>query len=82
MKAISEKVWRNAPNAMGQYVDSAEQIFEIEQSDVGVVSRNYRGCGHSTYTFKLSDVGRTIAMYTDKSSWNCWVFYSQKEVSA
>jgi hypothetical protein len=72
MRAITEKKWRNLPNAWGRYADSAEQLFEIEPADVGKSDRNYLGQEHSTYTFRASDVGRTIAVYTDKGSWTCW----------
>jgi len=74
MKAITEKQWRTAPNGWGQDSTSAEQVFEIEPSDVGVKRENWRGHRHSDYTFTRSDVGRQIAVYTDNSSWTCWVF--------
>jgi hypothetical protein len=81
MKALGNKTWRNLPNAWGQYTDSAEQLFQIEQSDVGRIDRNHRGHDHSTYTFRASDVGRIIAVYTDHSNWTCWVFSSKETVS-
>lgn len=74
MKIISEKKWSHAPNAMGQYVHSACQTFEIEPSDVGQARQNWRGHGYAYYTFQYSDVGRKIQVYTDHSVWTCWVF--------
>jgi len=77
MLAITEQEWRHAPNGIGQYTHSAEQHFRIEQKDVGITRPNYRGEGHSTYTFKASDVGRVVSVYTDRTNWTCWVFSSK-----
>jgi len=81
MKQLTEKQWRTQPNGWGQDSTSAEQIFEIETSDVGKDRANWRGHGHSIYTFRGSDVGRQIAVYTDRSNWTCWVFNTQRAVS-
>ena len=82
MKALNEKVWSHGTSAWGNPTYTAQQRFEVEASDVGIPHVNYRGQGHSTYTFRASDVGRTISVYTDKSNWTCWIFQTQKEVSA
>jgi hypothetical protein len=78
MKAITEKHWRTAPNGWGQDSTSAEQLFEIESADVNTVRHNWRGQGHSSYTFHASDAGRNIAVYTDKGNWTCWIFSSRE----
>ncbi len=76
MKSLTEKKWSTQANGWGQDSTAAEQIFEIETSDIGTTRHDWRGQGHSTYSFQAGDVGRKISVYTDHSNWTCWVFNS------
>ncbi|WP_028449742.1 hypothetical protein [Chitinibacter tainanensis] len=51
-----------------------EQVFEIEEADVGVTRAHYQGFRHSDYKFTRSDVGRQIMRQRDESGWTCWFF--------
>lgn len=74
MRTLNAKVGRRAPNAHGRDTYSEHQDFEIEASDVNRERQNYLGNGHSSYKFNRSDVGKVITVYTDRTSWTCWVF--------
>jgi hypothetical protein len=74
VKQIGEPKTTTARNGLGHDATSTRTNYVIEKSDVGMTRENYRGKGHSQYTFEGSDVGKEIAVYTDGTGWTCWVF--------
>lgn len=81
MKQLTEKEGYSAPSAWGTSRSTYAQKFEVEASDVGKLKRDYGGENNSDYTFKKSDVGRKIVVYTDRTggSWTCWHFCASKK---
>lgn len=74
MKALTSPEWSNRRNAWGNFHDVCTQDFKVEPDDVGKTRLHYLGRDHRDYTFTSTDVGRTITVMTDKSSWTCWSF--------
>lgn len=74
MKAQGEKVANDGANAWGQHTTGFRQTFVIEASDVGQERLHRGGFMHERHTFTSSDVGRSITVYTDHTSWTCWNF--------
>lgn len=70
----SDREVNTCDDAWGARTWRYEQLFEIEEKDVGTDRPNYLGHKHRTQTFTRSDVGRQIQVLTDNSDWTCWSF--------
>jgi hypothetical protein len=77
MKAFTKREKYQGQNAWGADTSGFRQTFEIDAGDVGSTRENYRGYGHSSYTFKASDIERKIEIMTDGTGWTCWVFLTR-----
>ena len=75
MKTLTQPQRMTGMNAWNAITTRVEQDMRIEKDDVGIERPHYLGFNHRTYTFKNSDVGRTITIYSD-GWWTCWSFKS------
>lgn len=82
MKALTEPVWRNAKNAWGGYSNSSVQIFQVEETDVGLIKRHFGGHNHKEVRLTWEHVGEKIAVYRDNTNWTCWVWHTEERAAA
>lgn len=75
MKAVTEKRRKTAANAWGRDGTFDEQVFEVEEADVGTTRHHYLGYNHRSVQITQADVGRQIHMQTSPG-WACWTWHS------
>lgn len=74
MMIIGNPTTLKGSDAWGRDCVAVHTQFVLEASDVGTTRYNYRGFGHSSFTFKAHHVGRIINVMTDDTAWTCWHF--------
>ena len=72
MKQLTEKRQHIGINGWGAESITERQAFIVEASDVGRTYDHYLGLNHKSYTFRSTDMNRTIERITD----GCWYFGS------
>lgn len=76
MKQLTQKQMVSRKNAWGGYSTIFTQLFEIEESDVGIKKPSYLGHCHREKEIRSENVGRKIEVMT-KGIWSTWHFLQE-----